>query len=104
VLAHAFNPSTQEAEAGGFLSLRPAWSTELSSKTARATQRNPVLKKQKKKERKEKKASPGPCLTALNSASIYLFHTLIEEFPGYLKKKEKKAGLVPSDNSKLALS
>jgi hypothetical protein len=27
VVAHAFNPSTQEAEAGGFLSLRPAWST-----------------------------------------------------------------------------
>jgi hypothetical protein len=24
VLAHAFNPSTWEAEAGGFLSLRPA--------------------------------------------------------------------------------
>jgi hypothetical protein len=28
VLAHAFNPSTWEAEAGGFLSLRPAWSTK----------------------------------------------------------------------------
>jgi hypothetical protein len=28
VMAHAFNPSTREAEAGGFLSLRPAWSTE----------------------------------------------------------------------------
>jgi major histocompatibility complex class I len=28
VVAHAFNPSTQEAEAGGFLSSRPAWSTE----------------------------------------------------------------------------
>jgi hypothetical protein len=28
VVAHAFNPSTREAEAGGFLSLRPAWSTE----------------------------------------------------------------------------
>jgi hypothetical protein len=27
MVAHAFNPSTQEAEAGGFLSLRPAWST-----------------------------------------------------------------------------
>jgi hypothetical protein len=28
VVAHAFNPSTREAEAGGFLSLRSAWSTK----------------------------------------------------------------------------
>ena len=28
MVAHTFNPSTQEAEAGGFLSLRPAWSTK----------------------------------------------------------------------------
>jgi hypothetical protein len=28
VVAHAFNPSTWEAEAGGFLSAKPAWSTE----------------------------------------------------------------------------
>jgi major histocompatibility complex class I len=28
VVAHAFNPSTWETEAGGFLSLRPAWSTK----------------------------------------------------------------------------
>jgi hypothetical protein len=28
VVVHTFNPSTREAEAGGFLSLRPAWSTE----------------------------------------------------------------------------
>ena len=28
VEAHIFNPSTWEAEAGEFLSLRPAWSTE----------------------------------------------------------------------------
>jgi hypothetical protein len=28
MVAHAFNPGTQEAEAGGFLSLRPAWSTK----------------------------------------------------------------------------
>jgi major histocompatibility complex class I len=28
MVAHAFNPSTWEAEAGRFLSLRPAWSTE----------------------------------------------------------------------------
>jgi major histocompatibility complex class I len=28
VVAHTFNPSTWEAEAGGFLGSRPAWSTE----------------------------------------------------------------------------
>jgi major histocompatibility complex class I len=28
VVARAFNPSTREAEAGGFLSSRPAWSTK----------------------------------------------------------------------------
>jgi major histocompatibility complex class I len=28
VVLHSFNPSTQEAEAGGFLSSRPAWSTK----------------------------------------------------------------------------
>jgi hypothetical protein len=28
LVAHAFNPSTWEAEAGEFLSSRPAWSTE----------------------------------------------------------------------------
>jgi hypothetical protein len=28
VVAHAFNPSTWEAEAGRFLSSRPVWSTE----------------------------------------------------------------------------
>jgi hypothetical protein len=28
VVVHAFNPSTWEGEAGGFLSSRPAWSTE----------------------------------------------------------------------------
>jgi hypothetical protein len=28
VVAHAFNPSTWEAEAGRYLSSRPAWSTE----------------------------------------------------------------------------
>jgi hypothetical protein len=27
-VAHAFNPSTREAEASGFLNSRPAWSTK----------------------------------------------------------------------------
>jgi hypothetical protein len=44
LVAHAFNPSTQEAEAGLVY--------KVSSRTARATQRNPVLKNQKKKKKK----------------------------------------------------
>jgi hypothetical protein len=49
VVAHAFNPSTWEVEAGGFLSLRPAWSTySLSSRIGKAIQRNPDLKGKKK--------------------------------------------------------
>jgi hypothetical protein len=39
LVAHTFNPSTWEAKAGGFLSLR----------TARAIQRNPVSKRPGKK-------------------------------------------------------
>jgi hypothetical protein len=38
-------------EAGGFLSLRPAWSIEQVPKTVRATQRNPVSKHQKRKKK-----------------------------------------------------
>jgi hypothetical protein len=47
VVVHTFNPSTWEAEAGGFL----------SSKPARATQRNPVLENRKKKKKEEEESS-----------------------------------------------
>lgn len=43
---HAFNPQHQEAEEGGFLSLRTVWSTK-SFRTHRATQRNFVPEKPK---------------------------------------------------------
>jgi hypothetical protein len=52
VVARAFNPNTSEAEAGGFLSSRPALVYRVSSRTARATQRNPVSKKQTNKQKK----------------------------------------------------
>ena len=51
MVAHAFNPSTREAEVGGFLSSRPA----------RAIQRNPVSKNQNQKQKtktKTKKKQP----------------------------------------------
>ena len=59
MVAHAFNPSTLEAEAGGFLSSRPAWSTEyvpgqaglhretLSRKTKNKTKQNKKVKDRK---------------------------------------------------------
>jgi hypothetical protein len=55
VVAHAFNPSTWEAEAGGFLSSRPAWSTEFESQDSQGyTQRNTVSKNQTKPKQNKK--------------------------------------------------
>jgi hypothetical protein len=60
MVAHIFNPSTREAEAGRFLSSRPAWSTKWvpgqpglhrEILSARATQRNPVSKNKTKNQR-----------------------------------------------------
>jgi hypothetical protein len=42
VVAHAFNPSTWEAEAGGSSEFEASLVYRVSSRTARATQRNPV--------------------------------------------------------------
>jgi hypothetical protein len=58
VVAYTFNPSTQEAEAGGFLSSRLAWPTKVSSMTARAIQRNPVSKLPPAPPKKLKKKIP----------------------------------------------
>jgi hypothetical protein len=52
VVAHAFNPSTWEAEAGGSLEFEASLVYRVSSRTTRATQRNPVSKKKKKKKKR----------------------------------------------------
>jgi hypothetical protein len=52
VVAHAFNPSTWEAEAGRFLSSRPAWSTEFQD--SQGYTEKPCLKKTKTKTAKTK--------------------------------------------------
>jgi predicted RNase H-like nuclease len=46
VVANTFNPSTQKAEEGGFLSLRPAWSTEFQD--SQGYTEKPGLEKEKK--------------------------------------------------------
>jgi hypothetical protein len=62
VEAHAFNLSTQEAEAGGFLSLRPAWSTEQVLEQPglhrEALSQLPQTLKTERKKEKEKKIYP----------------------------------------------
>jgi hypothetical protein len=49
VVAHAFDPSTREADAGGFLEFEASLNYKVSSRTARAIQRNPVSKNQREK-------------------------------------------------------
>jgi hypothetical protein len=49
-VAHAFNPSTREAEAGGF-EFEASLVYKVSARTAKATQRNPVSKKTKKQKK-----------------------------------------------------
>ena len=46
MVAHVFSPSTQEAEAGDICEFSAILVDKASSKTAKATQRNPVLKQQ----------------------------------------------------------
>jgi hypothetical protein len=53
MVAHAFNPSTWEAEAGGFLSSKPAWSTEFQN--SQGYTEKPGLKKPKNKKQKKNK-------------------------------------------------
>jgi hypothetical protein len=53
-MAHAFNPSTREAEAGRFLSLRPAGSTKWIPGQSGLYRETLSQKKKKKKERNKK--------------------------------------------------
>jgi hypothetical protein len=54
-VAHAFNPNTQEAEAGRQISeFEDSLIYKVSSRTARATQTNPVSKNQRGKKQKQK--------------------------------------------------
>jgi hypothetical protein len=55
VVAHAFNHRTWEAEAGGSLEFEASLVYRVSSRTARATQRNPVLKKKEKENKTKQK-------------------------------------------------
>jgi hypothetical protein len=65
VVVHTFNPSTREAEAGGSLEFEASLVYKVSSRTARAIQRNPVSKNQNQTKLKQNKTkqtkSPVSC-------------------------------------------
>jgi hypothetical protein len=54
VVAHAFDPSTWEAEAGGFLSSRPAWSQSEFQDSQGYTEKPCLEKQQQQKKTKTK--------------------------------------------------
>jgi hypothetical protein len=70
VVAQSYNPSTQEAEAGRVSEFEASLVYRVSSKTARATQRNPVLKKNKTK-REEKRKEKSFKSTEIPEACIF---------------------------------
>jgi hypothetical protein len=91
VVAHAFNPSTWEAEAGRFLSSRPAWSTEwvpgqpgLYRETlSRKTKPNQTKSNQNKtKQNKTKQKNPAFPLTFDN--------TLVKGWNKIVQENEKE--------------
>jgi hypothetical protein len=69
VVVHAFNPSTWEAEAGRSLEFKASLVYRVSSRTARATQRNPVWKKQKQKNKNKQQQQSRRFKTILGNHS-----------------------------------
>jgi hypothetical protein len=79
VVAHAFNPSTWEAEAGGFLSLRSVWSTEWVPGLYReilSGKNKQTKNKQKKKKKKERKDSRLRVRQLAGQSQVHLWNLL----------------------------
>jgi hypothetical protein len=54
MVVHAFNPSTQEGRSRQISEFEASLVYKVSSRTVRATQRNPVSKKRKEKQKQNK--------------------------------------------------
>ena len=64
-MVHTFNPTTWEAEAGGFLSFRPAWSTEWDQDSHGYTEET-LSQKQTNKQKQMK------CLCGFISLNLFM--------------------------------
>jgi hypothetical protein len=72
VVAHTFNHSTWEAEAGGSLSSRQAWSTKQDQEQPGLHRETLSQKKKKKKEKKKKRNSTFPL-----EKQLYTYNTVL---------------------------
>jgi hypothetical protein len=66
VVAHTFNPSTQEAEEANFSEFEATLVNRVSSRTAKATQRNPVSKNKKQNKKKKKQTNKKETVISLH--------------------------------------
>jgi hypothetical protein len=69
MVAHAFNPSTWEAEAGFY---------KVISRTVRATQRNPALKKNETKQNKTKTKQNKTKRNKYESKELLMLHSIVK--------------------------
>jgi hypothetical protein len=76
LVAHAFDPSTQEAEAGGFLSSRPAWSTKWVPGQL-GLYRETLSRKTKNQNQTNKQKNQNSCLTNVGQFSPDLMNLLV---------------------------
>jgi hypothetical protein len=93
-VAHAFNPNTWEAEAGRFLSLRPAWSTEWVPRQPGLYRKtlSQKTKQNKTKQNKTKQNQRGVCCSqALGRTQQNKHHRMLPwSFPIYRDLKAEK--------------
>jgi invasion protein IalB len=80
VVAHAFNHSTWEAEAGGFLSSRPAWSTECQD--SQGYTEKPCLEKTKQNKKNPNKQKSAYTLKRKEKkCQTFDFLVIVEGYP-----------------------
>ena len=77
MVAHAFNPSTREAETGEFLSSRPAWSTSEFQNSQGYTEKPCLEKKTKQNKQTNKKQNKKNNNKILRKSNCYFCYFLL---------------------------
>jgi hypothetical protein len=84
VVAHAFNPSTWEAEAGGFLSSRPAWSTKCVPGQPGLHRKTLSWKNKKQKPKKGERETENLYLTSSSSSISKVSYSTLQKEKAFL--------------------